>query len=777
MAANQGVVGGGDLRYLTDIDFQDGNDSYIIIGKQQAWNELCKVADMIPVVFEAQSLGLVQTSNPVPVERFTGSASSLKNQQGRITAGGDVTLQIHTDDMQPWWQQIMHDPHPDSKTIGKRVINNIRAATGHATTDVDAEIDGETPDLTGMLDLDESDATAVPTGTKTPTLAGMNSHISIRVEGVKARQELSVQFVVVGDGIDPNGTKFENKAETFTFKGLGDEANRKEFSQRRYSNLDTIQIKSKSLTEGGNAVTDGDEVKYLIQWEQAYRQISTTAALVLGADNTSANPIMGGTSSQVEGNKGRNTGTAGTDSTAVSIQSATDIHAKKTHTFTADSSRTRGKIRIVLSGGTVGSGTIVTVGGQRLTGFDSTASQDTAIGNYETLTTVTVSGTTASGNLMAISFVPVEGGTTGLLGSDESPAASPNTDPPISPARLMIVTSGTTTAGTICIQGYDQNGDYIYEDIDITATAGLYYSENYYAEGRTFDGQIIGLGTVPQHAIKIFGDGEATSAGIKVYAESNTFETQYDNAQGVLDGLTIEELKGTVPNVYEGMLVSNSTIDFSEVITINASFMGRRGYLRRSLYDIENSLPYPSLDPTETENYRDVARDVMVDWAAILEIGTTEADQRVIPITSASFDIQQNIDYRVRSDGTRFNQKPTRTDKRMINLTTSVDYTKITQVDDPNEYPDWTQWYLQNRELASSLTFFHRPYKGPRYQTLFQFGRLQLTADPDPAVTNFGPIVHSIAFKALATNFKLADEMSIRVQGLQPYFDTTLAFA
>ena len=89
--------------------YQDGNNSGLLMGRQvQAWETPCRSEDIYPIAFEAENLSLTEPAAPVRVQRFNKSASALKNQAGRIMAGGNFTLQFHVEDMGPWLREMLH---------------------------------------------------------------------------------------------------------------------------------------------------------------------------------------------------------------------------------------------------------------------------------------------------------------------------------------------------------------------------------------------------------------------------------------------------------------------------------------------------------------------------------------------------------------------------------------------------------------------------------------------------------------------------------------------
>ena len=191
-----------------------------------------------------------------------------------------------------------------------------------------------------------------------------------------------------------------------------------------------------------------------------------------------------------------------------------------------------------------------------------------------------------------------------------------------------------------------------------------------------------------------------------------------------------------------------------------------------SLMDTRDLLEAVHLrNPSATDVcWRAPAQDVFVDWGCELRIvapkcGKSQPETLIIPTSDLSFTINQSLQPRVRSDGTRLNQKPTRADRRMIEMQCTVDYTSIEG--NPNEYPDWNKHFLADDLFEAEIRMYQRAWPGAaiqeEYVCVFKFGQLQLTVNPVPPVNTFGPILQQLAFKALPSAPQLMDEIQIIV--------------
>jgi len=86
-----------------------GYSSYFIIGVQGTdWDTPVLTAAMEQIIYEFISQTLRSGSTPVVPERFHGNPSPLRQMNNWITAGGDIVMQLHVDNMFELWAQIMH---------------------------------------------------------------------------------------------------------------------------------------------------------------------------------------------------------------------------------------------------------------------------------------------------------------------------------------------------------------------------------------------------------------------------------------------------------------------------------------------------------------------------------------------------------------------------------------------------------------------------------------------------------------------------------------------
>ena len=102
----------------------------------------------------------------------------------------------------------------------------------------------------------------------------------------------------------------------------------------------------------------------------------------------------------------------------------------------------------------------------------------------------------------------------------------------------------------------------------------------------------------------------------------------------------------------------------------------------------------------------------------------------------------------------RNNEKPVRNAKRQVMLNATVDYYNFAGGDTGVLTTDWSGQYLDNHEFGSEsdtieLIVGEGINETAEKSLTFQLKRAQLTADPDPVITGFGPITQQLSFKAL----------------------------
>ena len=129
--------------------YQSGNDSGLLMGKQlyrtegDGWERVCRPEELYPISFEPQDISLDSPTPPVTVQRFNRSASAMKNQAGRISTSGSMTLQFHVEDMAPWIREVLmskdwHEETEDTETHSLNGVRNIRL--GSISSDAFREI-------------------------------------------------------------------------------------------------------------------------------------------------------------------------------------------------------------------------------------------------------------------------------------------------------------------------------------------------------------------------------------------------------------------------------------------------------------------------------------------------------------------------------------------------------------------------------------------------------------------------------------------------------------
>ena len=200
---------------------------------------------------------------------------------------------------------------------------------------------------------------------------------------------------------------------------------------------------------------------------------------------------------------------------------------------------------------------------------------------------------------------------------------------------------------------------------------------------------------------------------------------------------TTEVSKGEVANIYNGIIMQEATIDISRDSQVNfdCSMLGRRAYLYRNLAGRTGEMATPTPPGSGVEK---ASPDVYGGWQANLTAENTDISIAVQEITLTT---NQNLTY-TNVLGDQFQPTPpSRSTKRLVQLECTVLYSS------QNNY---SEYFQSNRVLPNVNLRFEQTGLGayPYYFEL-QIPEAQLTADPDPAVSDPGEIVQTLTMKAV----------------------------
>ena len=212
---------------------------------------------------------------------------------------------------------------------------------------------------------------------------------------------------------------------------------------------------------------------------------------------------------------------------------------------------------------------------------------------------------------------------------------------------------------------------------------------------------------------------------------------------------TVEATKGVVPNVYDGIVVENATMEITRdaLMAWTCSVLGRRAR-------VYTNLSGATLDYTQTAGSTNRATastrkktgsnavllaspDVYAGWQCEIS-----AENDIAMATSdTTLTLNQELEY-TNVTGSRFQvTKPTRSGKKLIQMEASTVYATQNNLSDYfyNNCP------LQNVQIKWSQTGLG----AYPYELILEVPEMQLTADPDPSVTDFGTIFQNVVAKAI----------------------------
>ena len=211
---------------------------------------------------------------------------------------------------------------------------------------------------------------------------------------------------------------------------------------------------------------------------------------------------------------------------------------------------------------------------------------------------------------------------------------------------------------------------------------------------------------------------------------------------------TVYVSKGIIPNVYDGVIVENTTIDITRdgLIQFACTVLGRQARLYTNLAgETTQTSPartYPARTAMQTtgDNALQIAKSDI--YSGLQTTITGENSDIEMSATDATVTINQELEY-VNVMGSRFQiTKPARGNKRLFQL-------ESTQVFSPGN--NYSTYFESNQPMPNVRIIWKASgYGAYPYELVLEIPFMQLTADPDPAVTDFGTIYQNVVMKAVS---------------------------
>ena len=311
-------------------------------------------------------------------------------------------------------------------------------------------------------------------------------------------------------------------------------------------------------------------------------------------------------------------------------------------------------------------------------------------------------------------------GPTGDISLDTQPnATDPTSDPGI--LRFMI---NASDSGIFTIAGKDQNNMAITETVALsTATTGA--SAKYFK-------------TVDATGINATGFAAATT-GLYIESDKDTYTHVITLGDGVLDGLTIEEVKGNIPSVYVGSIINAGAIALGDTLTLASSILSKQGWNRYKVSATTGDLT-ASATPTDVSasGWSRVTERIFPAWGLSLFL---EGAGTATGVESAAFTLNNQLVFPTRYRSVRTPPKPVRNAPREVSLVATIDYDTVNS--------DYDLKMLNNQVMQAKLVAYHKPYAGPEYSIQLDFPRCQITAFPDPDVSDFSQVAQELSLNAI----------------------------
>ena len=304
--------------------------------------------------------------------------------------------------------------------------------------------------------------------------------------------------------------------------------------------------------------------------------------------------------------------------------------------------------------------------------------------------------------------------------------AAPSTNSPvqltITPASMTIPAAGR---GIIRVEGTDEDGTDVYEEWAWSTAS------NTAVRGR------IWFKTITKVRSSGFSAGTYTVATRDRSAQ--VIFTPQDLE--LVAYWTAEVAKGVVPNLYYGLIMQNCTIEVTPeaFVAFDATMLGRRAKLYENLAGDTTPPSDLSTWRTPSTGLETASADVYAGWQGVLTAENTDIE---IAQSEMTLTLNQELAYTNVRSGTQYQvSPPVRDAKRLTQMEATVLY-------DPHN--DFSTYFEGNQVIPNvKLTFKQSGYGAYPYELVFEMPECQLTADPDPAITDTGQITQTLTMKAV----------------------------
>lgn len=310
--------------------------------------------------------------------------------------------------------------------------------------------------------------------------------------------------------------------------------------------------------------------------------------------------------------------------------------------------------------------------------------------------------------------------------------------PSQAPALLKFTFSASVTQSVV-ITGTDQNDIPITETLAFVTEAGP-KTTTYYFKTVTN----IAFTSTPPGAEKLL-----------IEASNNLYTYLIEIKDTILEGMTIEAVKGGLPSTYVGCLINTGTWTLGDLITLACSIIDKRGYnskvVKASGHDVE-----ASEIPTSTSGFDRVSQKVYPGWGTELEIETL-----LFTVASLVWTFNNNLEYpAAKYRNSRTYPKPVRGGRRDETVVFGIDYNA-----DQN---DWDTKFEAGQMIEDVyIRSYCKPYAGPEYSVIFSLPLCKLNKFPDPTVSDFANLLQEISITPLRSlGATSSDEQTITIKCL-----------
>lgn len=284
-------------------------------------------------------------------------------------------------------------------------------------------------------------------------------------------------------------------------------------------------------------------------------------------------------------------------------------------------------------------------------------------------------------------------------------------DDPVDAGQLTFTIAGATGAGSIYVKGTDQLDREIDETIAFTNPVGAHKSTLYY-----------------KTITMILPQGEVAGGTLAVMCAPEVNKHELSVQEALTNGLTIELVKGGVPNTYDSVHVASGTLNIGEFITLALTMIGR------------NAATYQNItggaDPTTVTSYDRFDGSVNLGYQTLFKI-----DDEIFPLISASLEFNQNLEVAERLYRSIFGLGAQRAaGTRTASISAEIDYSKDVNFNQRAE----------GDEIVAELSTAHLPRGGKHSSITFMFKKATIVNYPDPAIVP-GAIPETLDIRGFTT--------------------------